>query len=118
MKLQNKVVVRNGQIVKAELAVQFFCDQKHKEIVARCSSLNITTSGKDLLHAKAMYKEACELWIETVNEDYDARKVLENLGWKFTKMRATINKDQESFEYPLLMNNSFKLNTPSITWAN
>ena len=41
------------------------------------------TSGKDLLHAKAMFKEACGLWTETVNGDLDAKEELENMGWEF-----------------------------------
>ncbi|MCA6069679.1 MAG: hypothetical protein LE180_00925 [Endomicrobium sp.] len=119
MKTANKVVVRNGQIVEAELVVQFFCDQKHKEVVAECPSLLIATSGKDLSHAKEMFKEACELWIETVNKDFDAREELENMGWKFTGMQAistsTKNLVDDLF---LLSNNSIMFNVPAPTWAN
>jgi predicted RNase H-like HicB family nuclease len=118
MKTVNKVVVRNGQIVGAELAVQFFYDQKHKEVVAECPSLLIATSGKDLSHAKEMFKEACELWIETVNKDFNAREELENMGWKFIENEATVTPRKESWNLPFLMNNLFKLNIPSSAWAN
>jgi len=45
--------------------------------VARFEPLMITTSGKDLSYAKEMFKEAFEFWLETVNEDGNAREVLE-----------------------------------------
>jgi predicted RNase H-like HicB family nuclease len=118
MKSSNKIIVRNNRIVGVELNVKFYYDNNCSEVVARFEPLMITTSGKDLSHAKEMFKESFELCLETVNEDGNAREVLENLGWKFKKIEAIFTNKHETFGLPFLADNSFRLNIPSIVWAN
>jgi predicted RNase H-like HicB family nuclease len=77
MKSPNKIIVRSNRIVRIELNVKFYYDTNCNEVVARFEPLMITTSGKELSHAKEMFKEAFELWLETVNEDGSVREVLE-----------------------------------------
>jgi hypothetical protein len=59
-----------------------------------------------------MFDDAFDLWIETVNEDGDAKEILENLGWKFT--RTAVLPKEESFKTPieLLANKSVNLQIP------
>jgi predicted RNase H-like HicB family nuclease len=118
MQTFNKIILKDSQIVSADIRVKFYYDKDNNEVVARCAPLMITTAGDNLSHAKEMFKEAFELWIETVNEDCDAKVVLKNLGWKFTKMQAVSPKRQETFELPFLTDNSFKLNIPAFAWAS
>jgi hypothetical protein len=116
--MMNRIILKNNRIIGAELNVQFYYDKKYNEVMARFAPLMITTSGRDLPRAKEMFKEAFELWVETINEDGDAKEVLKNMGWKFIRTEATIAQNKESIELPFLTDNAFRLNIPCVAWAN
>ena len=119
MKFSNKIILKDNKIAGAELCVSFYFNKKKSEVIARCAPLMITTYGKDLAHAKEMFKEAFELWLESVNEDFNAIKVLEELGWKLKKSEAIARQNkQEPVEFPFLSNNEFRLNIPAFAWAS
>ena len=116
---QSKIIIKNNVIISADILVKFYYDQTNKEVIARFAPLLITTSGKDLSHAKEMFQEAFELWVETVNEDGNAQEILENLGWKIEGGAAIAKtKKSETSEFPFLTDNAFKLNVPAFAWAN
>jgi predicted RNase H-like HicB family nuclease len=115
----NKIIIKDNNIIGADLHVSFYYDEKNKEVIARFAPLMITTAGKDLSHAKEMFQEAFSLWVETVNEDGNPKDILEKLGWKVEKSEAVSKiKQSKSSELPFLTDNSFKLNIPAIVWAN
>jgi hypothetical protein len=68
--------------------------------------------GDTLKRASLMFDDAFNLWIETVNEDGDAKEILENLGWKFT--RTAVLPKEERFKTPieLLANKTVNLQIP------
>lgn len=78
--MENKILLDENRIVGAHISVNFY--KGKKEIVARSHCLRITACGKNLEDAKAEFKQALSLWIDTVNADGDAEDVLENLGYK------------------------------------
>jgi predicted RNase H-like HicB family nuclease len=117
-KMKNKIVLKGNKIVSAVVNVKFFKDEEYNDIVARCPALRITTYGKNLEHAKKMFKEAFELWIETTNEDCDAKEILKNLNWHFEKSEATAETKREINKMPFIVSDSLILNTNIPAWAN
>jgi hypothetical protein len=75
--------------------------------------LRITAYGKNIAHAKEMFKEAFELWLETTNEDCDAREILKNLNWQIVKSKAISITKREFPKMPRIAQNCLILNTPS-----
>jgi predicted RNase H-like HicB family nuclease len=116
--ITNKIILKDNQVVSVSIQVNFFKDNRHGDIVARCPALRITTYGKNMEHAKEMFKEAFELWLETTNEDCDAREILKNLDWRIVKSKATSITKREFPKMPRIAQNCLTLNTPSLAWIN
>jgi predicted RNase H-like HicB family nuclease len=88
----DKITLKNNKIVGADLSVTFFYDKENNDVVAAYNPLIILTYGKDLCKAKDMFKEAFELWVESVNEALNAKTVLKNLNWKVEEDCAMFNR--------------------------
>jgi predicted RNase H-like HicB family nuclease len=114
----NKIILKDNQIVSVSVQVNFFEDKRYGDIVARCPALRITTYGKNMEHAKEMFKEAFELWLETTNEDCDAREILKNLNWQIVKSEAISITKREFPKMQRIAQNCLILNTPSPAWIN
>jgi predicted RNase H-like HicB family nuclease len=113
----NKITLKDNKIVSVCVQVSFLKDGEYGDIIARCPALRITTYGKDLEHAKAMFKEAFSLWFETANEDCNANEILKSLNWRIEKSQETATK-REVQEIKSIESNSLMLNTHIPAWAN
>jgi hypothetical protein len=116
--MQNKITLKDNKVTSAFICVNFFEDKEYGDIVARCPQLRITTYGKTIDHAKEMFKEAFQTWIDTVNKDCDAKEVLKNLKWQLQKSQATVSIKPEMPKLPYIQSNSIMLNIPTPSWAN
>jgi predicted RNase H-like HicB family nuclease len=116
MKNQNEIKLKNNKIDSISVSVIFYKEKDY--IVAECPSLNVATDGKDLDHAKAMFKEAFELWIESVNaDDFSVKAVLKNLGWKLGGSFATTSVKREAKAQRVISSNRAVINNPHTAWC-
>ncbi|MDR3244404.1 MAG: hypothetical protein LBT79_06600 [Elusimicrobiota bacterium] len=85
----NKMILEKGILVSASIPVYFFSLKKdsNKLIYAECPALKIFSYGKNISHAKKMFKEAYECWLEFAIENGITNE-LKGLGWKLTKSTA------------------------------
>ncbi|MDR2251367.1 MAG: hypothetical protein LBD98_00800 [Endomicrobium sp.] len=107
-----RIVVQKDRIVSVSVPVYYFQFKGDNVVYAECPSLHLTTYGNNLKNAKTMFDDTFNLWVKTVNEDGDAKEILENLGWKFTKTKVL--PKEKSFKVPieLLANKTVNLQIP------
>ena len=83
--MKGQVLVQDDKLIRVSVQVYFFKVNGDNSVYAECPSLKLVTYGKNLEHAKKMFQEAFDLWVEEVNERGNINEVLKELGWKLTK---------------------------------
>ncbi|MDR0485969.1 MAG: hypothetical protein LBH29_04510 [Elusimicrobiota bacterium] len=77
---QSKLIVSNNKVISVSAPVYFFRAGKNKKtIFADCPSLAISTYGNSLKHAKSMFQEALDIWVEHINSKGNIISVLKEL---------------------------------------
>lgn len=69
-----------------QIPVEFI--QEGEYILAHTPALEVTTSGKTIEEAKANFREAVDLWVETCIEMGTLEKALKELGWQQEKIHG------------------------------
>jgi hypothetical protein len=108
-----KILVEENRIVSVSIPVYFFkLNKEDNIIIAECPSLAISTNGNSLKHAKEMFKDAFNLWRQTINHKGNITEVLKELGWK--TVGSTICPKEENHKIPieLLASTSLNLQIP------
>jgi hypothetical protein len=110
----SKIVVKGDKVVSVSVPVYFFAfkEDSNKYVYAECPSLELTTYGDNLKQAQLMFKDAFNLWIQTVNEDCNIKKVLEDLGWTMTKSSVIPKEDNFKVPFEILASKSINLQIP------
>ncbi|MDR0823261.1 MAG: hypothetical protein LBN20_05750 [Endomicrobium sp.] len=109
----SKIVIKDNAIAIASLPVYFFkFNKEDKVIFAECPSLAISTFGDNLKHAKDMFKEAFDLWLETVDKNGNIIEVLKELGWKTTQSSISPKEEYRRVPIELLASKSLNLQIP------
>jgi hypothetical protein len=111
----NKIAVKGHKVISVSVPVYFFTfkEDSNKYVYAECPSLELTTYGDNLKQAQLMFKNAFNLWIETVNEDCNIKEVLEDLGWTMTKSPVIPKEDNFKVPFEILASKSINLQIPS-----
>jgi hypothetical protein len=115
MKDKNEIKLKNNKIESISVEVKFLKDKN--SVLAYCPSLQIITEGKNLDEAKAMFKEAYHLWIESVNAHADAVQTLHALGWGATKSFAKAKLNGTREKLPVISVNRAAINCSMPTWC-
>jgi predicted RNase H-like HicB family nuclease len=115
MKEKNEVKLKNNKIESIFVEVKFLKDKN--SVLAYCPALQIITEGKNLDEAKAMFKEAYYLWIESVNAHADAVQTLNALGWGSTKATAKASLKAAHERLPVISINRAAINSSKPTWC-
>jgi hypothetical protein len=107
----SRIIVKGDKVVSVSVPVYFFSfkEDSNKYVYAECPSLELTTYGDNLKQAQLMFKDAFNLWIETVNEDCNIKEVLENLGWTVTKSSVIPKEDNFKTPFEILASKSINL---------
>ena len=97
--MKGQIVVQNDKLIELSVQVYFFKIDGDDCVYAKCPALALITHGKNLDHAKKMFQEAFDLWVEDVNERGNINDVLKELGWKVTKY--SITPKEQPFNVPI-----------------
>ncbi|HNW93182.1 MAG TPA: hypothetical protein PKM88_09780 [bacterium] len=92
--MRQAIAVGQNNVLVA-LAVNFFKDDG--AIIADCPALQLCTSGKNFTHAKRMFKEALDLWMETVLAMGTLDAALKELGWRNNRDAGCMTPKRTSY---------------------
>jgi len=71
------------------LKLQFDIIKEGRDYIAYSPALDLATSGRTIAEAKRMFKEAVELFFETIIENGSFKDTLSNLGWQVSGKKLT-----------------------------
>ena len=90
-------------MIEVKIPVSFF--REDNTLVAYTPSLDISTSGKDMVQAKKRFSEAVEIFLEELLEKGTLEEVLHDLSWKKSNKSwsppTPVAHDMEEIEVPI-----------------